>query len=105
MRSLSHESARVLWRRELAAPFPFSVKDLFIFFEKYGWRPSQAIASFEESQRIKRSLIRCPLPAGRWRSVAIGIPIRRAAGYGFLLGHSTLARDHALTLIPPPLPS
>ena len=43
------------WEAKLkAAPFLFKVKDWFAFFEKYGWRSSQVITSFEESQRIDR---------------------------------------------------
>ncbi len=43
------------WGAKLkAAPFLFQVKDWFEFFEKYGWRSSQVITSFEESQRINR---------------------------------------------------
>jgi methyltransferase (TIGR00027 family) len=43
------------WEAKLkAAPFLFKVKDWFEFFEKYGWRTSHAITSFEESQRINR---------------------------------------------------
>jgi O-methyltransferase involved in polyketide biosynthesis len=43
------------WEAKLkAAPFLFKVKDWFAFFEKYGWRSSQVITSFEESQRINR---------------------------------------------------
>jgi methyltransferase (TIGR00027 family) len=43
------------WGAKLkAAPFLFKVKDWFEFFEKYGWRSSQLITSFEESQRINR---------------------------------------------------
>lgn len=44
------------WVQKLkAAPFLFKVKDWFEFFEKYGWRSSHVITSFEESQRINRS--------------------------------------------------
>jgi len=43
------------WKAKLkAAPFLFKVKDWFEFFEKYGWRPSQVITNFEESQRVNR---------------------------------------------------
>jgi methyltransferase (TIGR00027 family) len=43
------------WDAKLeAAPILFKVSDWFEFFEKYGWRPSQVITSFEESQRISR---------------------------------------------------
>jgi O-methyltransferase involved in polyketide biosynthesis len=43
------------WEAKLkAAPFLFRVKDWFEFFEQYGWRSSQVITSFEESQRVKR---------------------------------------------------
>jgi methyltransferase (TIGR00027 family) len=43
------------WDAKLqAAPFLFRVKDWFAFFEKYGWRSSHVITSFEESQRINR---------------------------------------------------
>jgi methyltransferase (TIGR00027 family) len=43
------------WGAKLkAAPFLFKVKDWFGFFEKYGWRSSQVITNFEESQRIDR---------------------------------------------------
>ena len=43
------------WEAKLkAAPFLFKVKDWFEFFEKYGWRSSQVITSFEESQRVNR---------------------------------------------------
>jgi methyltransferase (TIGR00027 family) len=43
------------WEAKLkAAPFLFKVKDWFEFFEKYGWRSSEVITSFEESQRICR---------------------------------------------------
>ena len=43
------------WDAKLkAAPFLFKVKNWFDFFEKYGWRPSRVISSFEESQRINR---------------------------------------------------
>jgi methyltransferase (TIGR00027 family) len=43
------------WETKLkAAPTLFKVKDWFGFFEKYGWRSSQVITSFEESQRINR---------------------------------------------------
>lgn len=43
------------WEAKLkAAPFLFIVKDWFAFFEKYGWRSSHVITSFEESQRINR---------------------------------------------------
>ena len=60
------------WEAKLkAAPFLFKVKNWFEFFEKYGWRSSQVITSFEESQRINRpypldfpfSLILRTLPA------------------------------------------
>jgi methyltransferase (TIGR00027 family) len=43
------------WEAKLkAAPFLFKVKDWFEFFEKYGWRSSQVITTFEESQRVNR---------------------------------------------------
>ena len=43
------------WGTKLkAAPFLFEVKDWFEFFEKYGWRSSKVITSFEESARIHR---------------------------------------------------
>jgi methyltransferase (TIGR00027 family) len=43
------------WGAKLkAAPVLFKVKDWFEFFEKYGWRSSQVITSFQESQRINR---------------------------------------------------
>jgi O-methyltransferase involved in polyketide biosynthesis len=43
------------WTAKLGkAPFLFEVKDWFEFFERYGWRSSQMITSFEEAQRIGR---------------------------------------------------
>jgi methyltransferase (TIGR00027 family) len=43
------------WNAKLeAAPLLFKVNDWFEFFEKYGWRSSHVITSFEESQRINR---------------------------------------------------
>jgi methyltransferase (TIGR00027 family) len=43
------------WETKLkAAPFLFEVKDWFKFFEKYGWRSSTVITSFEQSVRIHR---------------------------------------------------
>jgi methyltransferase (TIGR00027 family) len=43
------------WAEKLkAAPILFKVKDWFGFFEKYGWRSSQTITSFEESERLQR---------------------------------------------------
>ncbi|MHB8477063.1 MAG: class I SAM-dependent methyltransferase [Steroidobacteraceae bacterium] len=43
------------WAAKLqAAPILFKVNNWFEFFEQYGWRSSQVITSFEESQRINR---------------------------------------------------
>lgn len=43
------------WAEKLkAAPMLFRVKDWFEFFERYGWRSSHVITSYEESQRINR---------------------------------------------------
>lgn len=61
------------FRRHLkSSPFVFDVDDWFLFFEKYGWVPSQLIKTNEEAERIRRP-IPVPFP---WNIISQFIPTK-----------------------------